>query len=209
MLTPRYRVLHLPSQTNHAFQDIWRQLANYWRALAPERQLGQPGSNSASMEQNMFIIRLKICSGYSGPGLCWVSWWHWDVGQGPGHGSPGQADMMIGPWRWHRSDDTHDRWHNVTTTATLSFCLKFPFSVRMKAVPLTICLAPWLGTVSGVGVKWRNGCFRQKTEINQPESVRCRGGWLARNGGWFLSWIIQLGNLLVIIRGFGLVIMGC
>ena len=109
--SPRYRVLHLPSQTNHAFQDIWRQLANYWRALAPERQLGQPGSNSASMEQNMFIIRLKICSGYSRPGLCRVSWWHWDVGQGPGlwQARSGWHDdwpLEMTQVRWHMTDDT-------------------------------------------------------------------------------------------------------
>ena len=141
---PWYRVLHLPSQTNHAFQDIWRQLANYWRALAPVRQLGQPGSNSSrgtelkcvhNQTQNIFHISPRA------PGLAG------DTGCGSG-ARWCQDDVRMTRWLAPGDDTgqmTHDRWHN--TLATLSFCLIFPL------LSVTICLATWLGTVSGAGVK--------------------------------------------------------
>ena len=138
---PWYRVLHLPSQTNHAFQDIWRQLANYWRALAPVRQLGQPGSNSSrgtelkcvhNQTQNISLNSPRA------PGLAG------DTGCGSG-ARWCQDDTMIGPRRWHRSDDT---WQMTQHTGHSLLLSHIP-----PAFSVTICLATWLVTVSGAGVK--------------------------------------------------------
>ena len=117
--TPWYRVLHLPSQTNHAFQDIWRQLANYWRALAPARQLGQPGSNSSrgmklkcvhNQTQNIFLTSPRA------PGLAG------DTGCGSG-ARWCQADVRMTRWLAPGDDTgqmTHDRWHNTGHSLLLS-----------------------------------------------------------------------------------------
>ena len=184
-------MLHLPSQTNHAFQDIWRQLANYWRALAPERQLGQPGSNSASMEQNMLIIRLKICWGYSGPGLPWVSWWHWDLGQGPG--------LWQARSGWHDDypgDDTgqmtHDRWqcHHNSHSLLLSH---IPLLCEDEGCPPDHLSGSLAGDCVWCWGKMEEWMFPPENRNKSTRVGQMPGGWARTAAGFYLelfSWEI-------------------
>ena len=154
---------HLPSQTNHAFQDIWRQLANYWRALAPAMSRN---STACQHEVKIFSSSAWNILMVWPRARCWLSdtgsvsrWCQEDV----------RMTQRLAP-----GDDTgqmtHDRWHTDTMSHHQPLSPLFYFSSDETAcVPgAGPGMTRGLFLVLGWHPEYENRCFRQNTEINQP-----------------------------------------
>ena len=193
-------MLHPPSQTNHAFQDIWRQLANYWPTLAPGSQLSQPGSNSTNTEG-----RVKICSSSDskyfnnlapGPGLVWVRWWHCMWVSVSVMSCWCQDDTMIAPEmtqvRWHMTDDRLTlRCAHISHSLLLS-----PFSLWRYRLSPSWPFVLLLESVSGCFWCWgkmEEWMFPPENRNKSTRVGQMPGGWARTAAGFYLelfSWEI-------------------